>query len=122
MVDHDKGWKKLYADLIKIYNVGYGTLFGRVSGIMNLFFTVATFLLVKGLDLGYIEIIIIGVIVISAIMIMGYIYLRMDLAKSEFSSNFREQPELVQMKNEISEIKRLLEEKNDDNVYNIDSE
>ena len=113
MVAHDEGWKKIYADLIKMYNVGYGTLFGRISGIMNLFFTVATFLLVKGLDLGYIEIIIFGIILLSVIMGMGYIYLRMDLTKSEFSSNFQEQPEMVQMFNDIAEIKKILGEKND---------
>jgi len=108
MAGHDSGWRRLYANAIKVYNCGYGAVLGRFSGLLNLFFTVATFLLVKGFDLGFVETIIIFVVAFGGLMGMGYIYLRLDLQKSEFSSNFREQPELVQMHNDIKEIKELL--------------
>ena len=111
MVNHDAGWKRLYANIIKTYNAGYSMILGRFSGLLNLFFTIATFLLVKGLDLGFIETIIIFAIAFGGLMGMGYIYLRLDLQKSEFSSNFKEQPELVQMFNDVKEIKKMLEDK-----------
>ena len=121
MATHDSGWKRFYANTIKTYNAGYGAILGRFSGLLNLFFTVATFLLVKGLDLGFIETIAIFAVVFGGLMGLGTIYLKLDLQKSEFSSNFREQPELVQMFNDIKSIKKLLEEDRDDNIYNIDS-
>jgi len=111
MATHDTGWKRLYANLIKTYNAGYGAVLGRFSGLLNLFFTVATFFLVKGLDLGFIETIGIFVIAFSGLMLLGYIYLKLDLQKSEFSSNFREQPEMVQLIKDVKEIKELLMEK-----------
>jgi len=122
MATHDSGWKRFYANAIKTYNAGYGAVLGRFSGLLNLFFTVATFFLVKGLDLGFFETIIIFIVVFSGLMGLGFTYLKLDLQKSEFSSNFKEQPELVQMFNDIKEIKKLLEEDRDDNIYNIDSE
>jgi len=122
MAGHDAGWKRLYANLIKTYNAGYGAVLGRFSGLLNLFFTVATFFLVKGLDLGFIETIIIFGIAFGGLMLLGFVYLKLDLQKSEFSSNFREQPEMLQILNDIAEIKKILEDDRDDNVYNIDSE
>jgi len=101
----------LYADIIKIYNVGYGAILGRFSGVLNLFFTVATFLVVKGLDLGYIETLAIFIVVMIIIMTLGFLYLRVGLQKSEFSSNFREQPEMLEMMKDIKEIKNKLNQK-----------
>jgi len=40
--------------------------------------------------------------------LLGFIYLKLDLQKSEFSSNFREQPEMVQLIKDVKEIKELL--------------
>jgi hypothetical protein len=110
MTTHDSGWKKFYADIIKTYNCGYSVILGRFSGILNLFFTVATFFLVKGLDLGYFQIIIIFIFLFAILMGMGHAYLKLDLQKSEFSSNFKEQPELIEMKADIKQIKELLEQ------------
>ena len=70
----------------------------------------------------FLETIAIFGVAFGGLMGMRYIYLRLDLQKSEFSSNFREQPEMLQMMREISEIKKLLKESDDDNVCNIDSE
>ena len=105
--------KKKYADIIKIWNTGYGAILGRFSGIMNLFFTVATFFLVKGMDLTYTQTIILGILLISVIMISGYIYLKMGFQKAEFSSNFEEQPEFKDMRDRLIRIEGLLKGKED---------
>ena len=114
MATHDSGWKRFYANTIKTYNAGYGAILGRFSGLLNLFFTVATFLLVKGLDLGFIETIAVFIVVFSVLMGLGALYLKLDLQKSEFSANFKEQPELVQMFDDVKEIKRMLEARDDE--------
>ena len=101
--------KRMYADVIKIWNTGYGAILGRFSGVTNLFFTIATFFLVKGLDLTYTQTIILGIIVIAAIMICGYIYLKLGLQKAEYSSNVQEQPEMIELVTRVQRIEQKLD-------------
>jgi hypothetical protein len=103
-----KGLKRLYADVIKIWNTGYGAILGRFSGVLNLFFTIATFFLVKSMDLSYTELVLIGIGVFAAIMIGGYLYLKFGFQKAEFSSNFIEQPELHEMYLRLQRMEEML--------------
>jgi hypothetical protein len=103
------GWKKLYADAIKTYNTGYGAIFGRFSGMLNLFFTVATFFIVKQFDLSYTELIIIVILGFSGLMLAGWLYLKFGFQKAEFSSNFLEQPEMHDMHLRIQRIESKLD-------------
>lgn len=103
-----RGWKRLYADLVKCWNTGYGIGLGRFGGMANLFFTVASFFLLKQVDLSYTEIAVIAVLVIIGLVILGYVYLKMNLQKAEFSSNFLEQPELHEQYLRIQRIEEML--------------
>jgi hypothetical protein len=109
-------WKQTYAYIIKVWNTGYGAVLGRFSGVMNLFFTVATFFLVKGMDLSYTQTIILGIVVISTIMIAGFIYLKLGLQKAEFSSNFDEAPEWKDIRDRIIRIDNMLTEEQKNKV------
>jgi hypothetical protein len=102
------GWKRFYADTLKVYNAGYGAILGRVSGVVNLALLASTYLLVKGFELSFTESILVGVAFIAFIMVSGFVYLQQGLTKAEFSSGFEEQPEMKQMKRDIEEIKRIL--------------
>jgi hypothetical protein len=104
-----RGWKRFYADSIKIYNTGYGAILGRFSGLLNLFFTIATFFLVKQFDLSYTELIIVAIVVFTGLMIAGWLYLKFGFQKAEFSSNFVEQPELYAMHKQIQRIETKLD-------------
>lgn len=103
-----RGWKRLYADLIKCWNTGYGVILGRFGGAANLFFTIASFLLLKGLNFSYTETILAAVVVFAALMILGFVYLKMNLQKAEFSSNFVEQPELHEMYLRVQRMEEML--------------
>ena len=105
------GWKMLYANVIKCWNTGYGAVLGRFSGVINLALLASTYLLVKGFELSFIQSIFVGVALIAVILVSGFIYLRTGFQKAEFSSNFAEQPEMMQMKRDIEEIRDLLKAK-----------
>jgi uncharacterized membrane protein YciS (DUF1049 family) len=110
MIKPKRGWKLLYAEIIKTYNTGYGAILGRFSGVLNLALLASTYLLVKGFELSFTQSVFVGIILIVCILISGFIYLKVGLQKAEFSSGFAEQPEMVKMKQDIEEIKDLLKE------------
>jgi len=105
------GWKMLYANVIKCWNTGYGAILGRVSGVINLALLASTYLLVKGFELSFTQSVFAGVVLIAVILVSGFVYLRFGFQKAEASSNFIEQPELMQMKRDIEEIKAILTKK-----------
>lgn len=103
------GWKMLYANIIKCWNTGYGAILGRFSGVLNLALLASTYLLVKGFELSFFQSIVVGVALIAAILISGFVYLKYGFQKAEFSSNFSEQPELADMYHRIQRIEKKLD-------------
>ena len=116
MSNHDSGWKKLYANIILVWNTGYGSVLGRFQGMINLVLLASTYLLAKGFELSVIESLSIGVALIIFIMAAGFLYLKAGLAKSEFSTNVRQQPEMVQLFNDVKEIKEMLKVKQNEKL------
>jgi uncharacterized membrane protein YciS (DUF1049 family) len=108
MTTHDSGWKKLYANIILVWNTGYGSVLGRFQGMINLTLLASTYMLAKGFELSFVESMIFGIGLIIFILICGFFYLKAGLSKSEFSVNVKQQPEMVQLFNDIKEIKELL--------------
>jgi uncharacterized membrane protein YciS (DUF1049 family) len=106
---HDSGWKKLYADLIKIYSNGYSMVLGRFYGLINLVLLGSTYLITKGFELTFIESITIGAGFFIFIMVSGLVYLKLGLQKSEYSSNLKEQPEMLEILNTIREMNKKLD-------------
>jgi len=98
-----------YANTIKCWNTGYGAILGRFSGVINLALLASTYLLVKGFELSFTESIIVGVGLIFAILVSGFLYLKYGFQKAEFSSNFSEQPELSDMYERIQRIEKKLD-------------
>jgi uncharacterized membrane protein YciS (DUF1049 family) len=78
---------------------------------INLVLLASTYLLAKGFELSMVESLAFGLGLVAFIMIAGYIYLKADLSKSEFSTNVKQQPEMVQLFNDVKEIKELLKVK-----------
>lgn len=98
------GWKMFYANLIKCWNTGYGAIFGRFYGIINLALLASTYLLVKGFELSFTQSIIVGIIMVVVLLVSGWTYLKYGFQKAEYSSNFEEQPELADMYRRIKRI------------------
>jgi len=105
----EKGIGRVYADLIKCWNTGYGAVLGRWAGIVNLALLGSIYLLVKGFELSFTQTIFFIVFVFLSMSTIGFLYLKMGLQKQEFSSNFTEQPEFLEMYNRL----RSIEEKID---------
>jgi len=106
------GIKKVYADLVKTWNTGYGAGVGRFYGVINIILTASTFLIVKGFDLSFTQSIIFGLLLFVGIMLFGYFYIVMGFTKAEYSSNLKEQPEMIVLINDIKEIKDILKNQN----------
>lgn len=106
-----RGWKRLYADVMKTYNTGYGAILGRFTGVLNLALLASTYLLVKGFELSFTESLFAGIGIVVVILISGFLYLWFGFQKAEASSAFAEQPELMQMKLDIEEIKAIVKKR-----------
>jgi len=104
MNKHTKGWRRIYGELMKIWGCGYGAVLGRFQGIINIALIGSTYLLAKGFELSFLETIGFGLAIIIFIFVSGFLYLKMDLQKAEYSSNIKEQPELKEMYDKINEI------------------
>lgn len=108
MVAHDSGWKRFYANILLVWNTGYSSVLGRFQGMINLVLLASTYMLAKGFELSIVESLMFGAGLIIFIMVAGFIYLKMGLSKSEFSANVKQQPEFVQLFNDVKEIKEFL--------------
>jgi len=104
-----EGLKIFYADMMKVYGTGYNAVLGRFSGLLNLFFTIATFLVVKEFNLGYIQTAGIFIIALTILMMLGYFYLKFDLLKAEAKSNFIEGPQQLEMYHRLQRIEAKLD-------------
>ena len=104
MNKHKTGWRGLYGNIMKTWGTGYGAVLGRFQGIINISLIGSTYLLTKGFELSFLQTVLFGIIVMVTIFVSGYIYLRLDLQKAEYSSNIKEQPELYEMHEKINEI------------------
>lgn len=101
--------KELYGDIMKIYTSGYNFVLGRFYGIVNLALLSSTFLMVKGIDIGFIETVLVGVVSIIGLMLVGVVYLRLGLVKAEAQSNFLENPQNMEMLVRIRRIEEKLD-------------
>jgi len=99
----------LYANVIKCWNTGYGTILGRFYGVINLALLASTYLLVKGFELSFTESIAAGIALVVVILVCGFVYLKYGFQKAEFSSNFIEQPEMSDMYHRIQRIEKKLD-------------
>ena len=106
--NHNKGWKRRYADMMKFYGVGYSSLLGRFQGIINLALLASVYLLGKGVELSFIQTIVFGVCLLAFILISGFIYIKMGLQKAEAVSAFVENPQLCEMYAGIQRIETRL--------------
>ena len=111
MTTHDSGWKRLYAKILLVWGTGYSSILGRFQGMINLVLLASTYMLAKGFELSMVESLLFGAGLVVFIMVGGFIYLKMGLAKSEFSINVRQQTEMVQLFNDVKEIKEILKAK-----------
>lgn len=103
------GWKKFYADVMKYYGTGYGSLLGRFSGIINLALLASTYLLVKGFELSFTESVFAGVGILVFILISGYLYVKLGLLKAESASTFIENPQQFEMYQSVLRIEKKLD-------------
>ena len=106
--NHNKGWKRRYADIMKFYGVGYGSLLGRFQGIINLALLGSSFLILKGFELSFEQTIFFGVCLLVFILISGFVYIKMGLQKAEAVSAFVENPQLCEMHAGIQRIESRL--------------
>ena len=104
-----RGWKGIYGWAMKTWGCGYGILVGKIYGIINLVLLVSTYMIVKGLPLGFIESLIIGIVGVSVIFISGIIFVKMGLLKAEADSNFIENPQQLEMYHRIQRIEDKLD-------------
>lgn len=103
-----KNFRTINAWVWKHWGIGYGVIIGRFYGLVNFVLLLSTFLLAKGFEISFLETIIYGLVICAIVFILGVLYAKFDFQKAEFSQNFKEQPELVQMKKDIEEIKLML--------------
>ena len=99
----------LYGDVMKIYTSGYNFVLGRFYGIVNLALLASTFLMVKGIDVGFTETIAVGVLAVIGLMVVGWFYLKLGLVKAESQSNFVENPQNMEMLYRLRRIEEKLD-------------
>ena len=103
------GWRKKYADLMKFYGTGYGSILGRFSGIINLSLLGSVFLMNKGFELSFIETIIIGIGLLTFILISGFFYIKFGLQKAEAATQFLENPQLDEMYHRVQRMEEKID-------------
>jgi len=97
MLIKGKPIRQWYGGIMKCYGTGYGMVLGRFQGILNLALIGSSYLLLKGYEPSFTETIIFGIVVVAAILISGFIFLKLGLQKAEMSSLFNEQPQWKEM-------------------------
>ena len=100
--------RDLYGDVMKVYTSGYNFVLGRFYGIVNLALLASTFLMVKGIDVGFVETVAVGVLAVVGLMVVGWFYLRLDLVKAETKSNFLENPQQMEMYYRLQRVEESL--------------
>jgi len=108
-----RGLRKLYAEFIKVWNIGYSAGIGRFYGMINIILMASTFLIVKGFELSFTETIILAGVMFIFIISFGIVYVKFGFQKAEFSTQFKEQPELYEMSKRVERIESMLLELKD---------
>jgi len=98
----------LFSNFIKFWVAGQTYVFGRFTGVVSLVLLASTYLAVIGINLKWWELIGLGLLMGLLIMVSGFLYVKFNMFKLELGAIQRENPELMEIKKDIKEIKKFL--------------
>jgi len=94
--------------IIKYWEAGYGKVLARVYSMLSFILMASTYLLLQGFDIGFLAIPLIFLILVTIVFIIGFFYVKLGWLKAEQAAFFNENPELINIRQELKEIKELL--------------
>jgi len=101
--------RKWQGRFIKYWEAGYGKVLARVYSMLSFILMISTYLLVKGFEVSLLETIIVFVGLVVIVFVIGIFYVKTGFLKAEQSAFFNENPDFVELRKELAEIKGLLE-------------
>jgi len=90
--------------IIKYWEAGYGKVLARVYSMLSFILMASTYLLLQGFEMGFVEMVLVFIILISLVFIIGIF----GWLKAEQSAFFNENPELMSIRTELRDIKELI--------------
>jgi len=103
--------KSLQGIIIKYWDAGYSKVLGRFYGMINFILIGLTYLTLQGIIIDFSIMLLLFIAMIILIFVLGIIYVKGNFLKAEQSALFLENPEFVDLKKEVLEIKELLKSK-----------
>jgi hypothetical protein len=90
---------------LKYWDAGWGKIVSRFWGVINFVMILATYLAVSKASLSLPIYVLIGLVICSVIYVCGYLYTKSGMLKSEYSNQFVEWREMLEIRKNIEEIK-----------------
>ena len=94
--------------IIKYWEAGYGKVLARVYSMLSFIIASSTYLLLNGFKMDIIGITLVFATLITIVFIVGIFYVKFGWLKAEQSAFFNENPELINIRQELKEIKELI--------------
>ena len=94
--------------IIKYWEAGYGKVLARVYSMLSFILMASTYLLLQGFEMGFVEMVLVFIMLISLVFIIGIFYVKFGWLKAEQSAFFNENPELMSIRTELRDIKELI--------------
>jgi len=95
--------------IIKYWDAGYSKILGRFYGMINFILIGLTYLTLQGIIIDLPVILFLFISMIVLIFVLGVVYVKGGFLKAEQTALFLENPEFVELKKEVKEIKGLLQ-------------
>ena len=94
--------------VIKYWDSGYSKVLGRFYGMINFILIGLTYLTLQGINVDLLTIALLFVSMVIFIFMLGLAYVKFGFLGAEQKAMYEENPEFVDLKNEVKEIKKLL--------------
>jgi len=95
--------------IIKYWEAGYGKVLARVYSMLSFILMASTYLLLQGFQVGVFEVMLVFISLVTIVFVIGIFYVKFGWLKAEQSAFFNENPELVQIREELKDIKELVQ-------------
>ena len=100
--------KKVQGLVIKYWDAGYSKILGRFYGMINFILIALTYLTLQGISIDLPLMAFLFVTMVVLIFVLGIFYVKAGFLKAEQTALYLENPELCQIREELSEIKEML--------------
>ena len=100
----------LKGSIIKYWDSGYSKVLGRFYGMINFILIGLTYLTLQGINVDLVTLALLFISMVIFIFMLGLAYVKFGFLGAEQKAMYEENPEFVDLKNKVTEIKKMLKE------------